>query len=278
MQSRSLRRQSWSAKSTETYFLDIPTITISELNYNPTTPSRSELAAGYSDNDDFEFFELVNFGDQPIDLEGIRFTEGVEFVMSDAVVDPGERVVAVRNEAAFRFRYGESARIVGQYGHAEDEALDFKLRNSGERLVMFGALGEPIHDFAYEDDWFPLSDGEGFSLVRRTPINSNDAGQRNAWRASEFIGGTPGSSETGVVPAPDELFINEVLSSSDGHVVELFNPTARSISVGHFYLSDDEDEPRKFRLPPNAEIDANGISAVGSADAWPRLSTECGGQ
>ncbi len=44
VQTRVLRGRSWSAKASETYYVTIPTITISELHYNPAAPSAAELS------------------------------------------------------------------------------------------------------------------------------------------------------------------------------------------------------------------------------------------
>ena len=67
---------------------------ISEIHFNPGEPSATELAAGHVDNDDFEFIELVNVGENPIDIRGAQFVrtdvdgdqEGVEFDFSTSTV------------------------------------------------------------------------------------------------------------------------------------------------------------------------------------------------
>ncbi len=203
---------------------------------------------------------MLNYGSAPVSLAKTRFVEGVEVLLADVTVEPGEYVVVVSNQDAFRRRYGDVARIVGEYSNPLDTALDFRLRNSGEELVMIGALGEPILDFSYDDAWYPLTDGDGFSLVRREPLDAAIADQ-NAWRPSDFVGGSPGAIELSVSPDPGTVVINEVVSNSSGpqgDVVELFNRTSRSIPVGGFFFTDDLNDPTKFRIPGGAQIPAGG--------------------
>lgn len=260
VQSRTLRGRTWSGKASQAYYVEIPTITISELNYNPSEPSASERVAGYTDNEHFEFFELVNFGTEPVSLENTRFTEGIDVSLDSEIVSPAERVVVVQNKDAFRFRYGDELRIVGEYGSL-DSNLDSRLRNSGEQLVMIGALGEPIIDLSYSDTWYPLTDGDGFSLVRREPIIASSENEAIVWRPSEFVGGSPGTSESGAVPDPGAVVINEVRRSSGSmrDVVELLNRTNQAISIGGFLLSDDVNTEPKSRIPDGVQIPANGF-------------------
>ena len=43
-------------------------IVISEIMYNPADPSSTEIEAGFTDADQFEFIELLNIGDKITDL------------------------------------------------------------------------------------------------------------------------------------------------------------------------------------------------------------------
>jgi hypothetical protein len=57
------------------------------------------------------------------------------------------------------------------------------------------------------------------------------------------------------------VVINEVLAHSvppDVDAIELCNPTAQSVNVGGWFLTDDPGQPRKFRIPPNTMIPAGG--------------------
>ena len=99
---------------------------VSEVNYNPGTPSQAELAAGHDSNEDFEFLEFVNIGNQAIDLTGASLvqvetddgTEGVEFHFAEGQVTtlaPGQQVLVVEDIEAFQARYGDQLPVAGQW-------------------------------------------------------------------------------------------------------------------------------------------------------------------
>ena len=44
--------------------------------------------------------------------------------------------------------------------------------------------------------------------------------------------------------------------------IELYNTADLSVSIGGYYLSDDEDEPKKWQFPPNVSIPAKGYLVV----------------
>ncbi len=125
--------------------------------YHPAPPP----AGNTNDSDNFEYIELKNRGGSPLNLIGFRFTNGIDFTFTATSgvtnLGPGQRVVVVQNRAAFSSRYPTATSIAGEYlGN---------LDNSGERLALLGSLLEPIHDFRYENSWYPITDGLGFSLV-----------------------------------------------------------------------------------------------------------------
>ncbi|MBN2513610.1 MAG: lamin tail domain-containing protein, partial [Sedimentisphaerales bacterium] len=52
---------------------------LTEMMYNPVAPDAAEIAAGYTDNDAFEFIELQNTGLTPLDLTDTYFSDGIEY-------------------------------------------------------------------------------------------------------------------------------------------------------------------------------------------------------
>ena len=88
----------------------------------------------------------------------------------------------VRNRTAFQQRDGTGILIAGQYGGTPD---DFKLNNAGESLRLEDAVGQVIHEFAYDDSWIPSTDGQGDSLTIVDPA-APLSGWSNAanWRVS----------------------------------------------------------------------------------------------
>lgn len=72
---------------------EIEGLRITELMYNPADPSPAEVAAGFVDNDDFEFIELRNISGSPVDLTGVRFTNGIDYTLPSTTLAAGERMV-----------------------------------------------------------------------------------------------------------------------------------------------------------------------------------------
>ena len=161
---------------------------ISEIMYHPQDPETGDRFVG----DDFEFVEFVNTSStESLELENVSLSDGIQFTFSRLSLGPGQRVVVVRDEAAFVARYGTAITIAGQYG---DTAEDFKLSNGGESLRLQIATGDVIQQFSYDDQWYAETDGFGSSLQIVDPSHPDldSWNTREAWRPSASIGGNPG--------------------------------------------------------------------------------------
>lgn len=174
----------WSALTEGFYSVDVP-IRVSELHYNP--PGSSELT---------EFVELENISANAIDLTGVRFTAGIsyEFLPTDTVrtIAPGGRIVLAHDLAAFAAAYPDVPASV-----IADRPFGGSLDNGGEPLELTDAGGAVILAFRYDDAWHPMSDGDGYSLVRTDTAGAKaDWNLSTGWRTSSQIGGSPGSGDT----------------------------------------------------------------------------------
>lgn len=179
----------WSALHTETVILNVPALRISEIHFHPGDPNAAELNVGWADANAFEFLELENVGEEAIWLDGFEFVSGIRLLLGDTQLGPGEFGVIVKDQSAFRFRYGDHVQILGEY----EGSLD----NGGERLRLRGPHGQVIHDFVYEDSWFPSTDGMGYSLVfDDTSRPLSDWAASSSWSASSAEGGSPGAKES----------------------------------------------------------------------------------
>jgi hypothetical protein len=162
---------------------------ITEVMYNPADPSPAEAAAGFVDNDDFEFIELRNISGSPVDLTGVRFTNGIDYTLPSTTLAAGERMVVPRNASAFAERYNTiGLTIAPEYRDPIDDSN--KLKNSDEPIKLADAIGGDIHDFHYYDTWHPTTDGAGYSLVIIDDgglIETWDTAA--AWQPSSQIGG-----------------------------------------------------------------------------------------
>ncbi len=81
-----------------------------------------------------------------------------------------------------------------------------------------GRVGRAILNFTYRDDWYSLTDDDGFSLTIVEPTNP-DPGSWDiecSWRPSAYAGGSPGYDDSRIVPRPGAVVINELLAASPG--------------------------------------------------------------
>ncbi|QDU89254.1 CotH protein [Pirellulimonas nuda] len=185
----------WSRAVAGLYAVEVPAssanLRITELHYHPADPSPSELnAVPGTDEDDFEFVELLNVSDDAISLNQVRLGEAVDFDFSTGLITslaPGETALVVKNIAAFEARYGTGFPIAGEYSG--------KFADSGERVTLADSTGLLIHDFTYSDaaPWPAAADGDGPSLEVIDALGS--LSQPTNWRISAADGGTPGVAQ-----------------------------------------------------------------------------------
>ena len=206
-----------------------------------------------------EFIELKNIGASAINLNLVRLTNGVEFTFPNRSLAAGGYVLVVKNQAAFVARYGSGLNsiIAGEYSGS--------LNNAGERIRLedANAIGQVILDFEYKDGWYPITDGNDFTLNIINPANPdvNSWNLEESWQASNVKGGSPGAAYASNVAANGAIVINEVLTHTDslgGDWIELHNTTGASINIGGWFLSDDLDDLRKYEIAAGTTIPANG--------------------
>ena len=250
----------WSAPVAATYYVSVPPLRITEIMYHPANPP-----PGIATNDDnFEYVEFKNIGATPLNVNRFRLRGGVDFDFSSQILAAGEAAVIVRNVAAFQSRYGGGPRILGVY-------TNDSLGNDGDQLVLEGGVREPILNFRYDDKWYPITDGQGFSLQI---INENAGtatwGDQASWRPSGVLQGTPGTNDPGPINVP-VVYINEALTHTDpspGDVIELYNPGGSPVSLTDWYLTDDFNAPKKYRIPAGNSVPANGYLVFSQSNSF----------
>lgn len=153
---------------------------ITEIMYHPQD-------TGNPQDPNTEFIELKNIGSQTVNLNLVGLDKGVDFVFGDTEVPPGGFVLIVQDRTAFEARYGYGLNVVAEYAG--------RLDNGGEKLRLLDAAGQLIHEFRYEDDWYPGTDGRGYSLTIVDPVGTpaENWGDIGAWRQSATPGGSPGT-------------------------------------------------------------------------------------
>jgi len=250
---RVLRNGEWSALSVANFVINpvAPgSLVITELNYNPYD-ALTQFGDLNVDNDEFEFIELRNVSDQPIDLADTQLVEntggeGITFTFPAQVLSPNSFVLVVRNEAAFESRYGSGFNIAGEYQGG--------LTNGGEAITLLAADGSLLQSFSYDDtgSWPGRADGTGSSLEILDPAGDYSDGDN--WRSSSEFGGSPGFLGSGPVR---DVIVNEVLSHSDGAAldhIELYNTTDSAVDMSQWYLSDSNDNLFKYQFPGSTSL------------------------
>lgn len=266
----------WSALTSASFQLtavpaDINSLRVTELHYNPSSPTAAELAlAPNSTAGEYEFIEFTNVGTDPIDLSGVRISGGIVYDLPGSTLGVGQSVVIASNTNAFNARYGATFTPLGQYGPAHG------LSNSGESLVISAADGSVIQSFAYSDDdnWPSLADGGGDSL-QVIDVNGDYSDPLN-WLPGRNENGTPGFEDTPVTSNSDlritEVHYNPAVGGAE--FVELMNFGSSTLDIGGYEFV----EGVEFEFLSNAStLVAPGARVVVAGDLTEFTATYGGG-
>jgi len=240
VKARVLSGSTWSALNETVYAIGpvAENLRITEIMYNPPDPNE-------------EFIELQNIGTEPINLNLVSFTNGIDFTFGGIELATGEHIVIVQNKNLFKARYGTNVNIAGEYSGM--------LNNAGERIELQDAIGNTIQNFRYRDGWRSITDGDGFSLtiIDATNPDLSSWDEKDSWRPSAYIGGSPGSDDSGILPEPGTVVFNEVLAHSHGGEpdwIELYNTTDTAIDIGGWFISDSNDNLFKYEIANGTTI------------------------
>lgn len=165
---------------------------ITEVMYQPAAPSNSS---------DYEFIELQNVGPVPLDLGGVRFTNGIVHEFDPGtILAPGAFLVVANDRSSFLSRYPGAAGAMARGGY--NGALD----NTGETLALSLPAPWRVHilRFRFEPTWYPTASGGGHSIVPVAPATAPPPAwqQRSGWRASAAVNGSPGAADPGTAGPP----------------------------------------------------------------------------
>ncbi|MFZ9011768.1 MAG: lamin tail domain-containing protein, partial [Anaerohalosphaeraceae bacterium] len=233
---------------------------VTEIMYHPADPNH-------------EFIEVRNIGPDTINLAWVEFTDGIDFTFPDMTLTSDESAVVVRNQPLFEALYGTGMTIAGQYTGA--------LSNGGEEIVLRDAFGTEILDFDYNDNWYPVTDGAGFSLniINPSDPDPNSWDDKAAWQAGSVMNGTPGSVNPANIAPNGAVVINEVLTHSNSYPndwIELHNTTGSPIDIGGWFLSDDRSNLKKYRIAAGQSIPPYGYKVFTQDDNFGNSASDSG--
>jgi hypothetical protein len=250
IKARLLNGTTWSALDEVTFAVGpvAENLRITEIMYNPQN-------TGDPDDPNREFIELKNIGTEMLNLNLVRFTNGIDFTFPSLELAAGQYVLVVKDVEAFATRYGTDLNIAGEYSGS--------LNNAGERIELQDAIGQTILNFRYSDGWYDITDGMGFSLTIEDPTaaDPNQWDDKSLWRPSAEAGGSPGRDDTGQLPALGDVVINELLAHShagDPDWIELHNTTDTAINIGGWFLSDSSTDFMKYEIAAETTIEPFG--------------------
>ena len=124
-----------------------------------------------------QWVELYNRGSTTVDLSGWQFADGIDYTFPNGTsLAAGEYLLVAWDVAAMQSAYPQ-ANVAGPFSG--------NISNSGERLLLVDANGNPADEVRYFDGgrWPEFADGGGSSLELRDPDADNS--QPGAWRASD---------------------------------------------------------------------------------------------
>lgn len=152
----------------------------------------TEIHFAPSEGKNHEFIEIHNRSDQPVDLSGLRFPNGIDFELpknQPNLLEPGAFGLIVANRDAFTTRHTSIAAgmIVGEF------ASETNLKNGGERLTLLDRNGSTLWSLRYDKTapWPDLAEGHSLVFLR------GDSTSSEAWTSSANQGGSPGTAEEG---------------------------------------------------------------------------------
>ena len=128
---------------------------VSEIMYHP-------LDTGNPNDPNTEFLELTNIANQSINLNLVRFTNGIDYTFPE-LRPARRRLLSGRQGHAPLSRPG-TAPSCPWLGNTR---AVWTMAASGSSWWMRPA--QIIESFQYEDNWFKTTDGQGFSLTVKDP-------------------------------------------------------------------------------------------------------------
>jgi len=204
-------------------------IVINEIMYNP--PGAEE---------EYEYIELYNSGDYPVDLLGFYFSAGIDYTqLTSYIIATGDyAVVAMYTNPVIGFHIDcDPAKFIGQFTSNKWGTNGFNgLNNSGELIELRDASGKPVDLVDYDSTfpWPTKAAGNGSSLELR--LHNLDNNDPYSWLASKGFG-TP--TKINSVYGDDPTDQDFVFVDEDTYVTAAEPTNAQHLS---WYLNVESDD------------------------------------
>ncbi len=188
-----------------------------------------------------DWFEVYNRTNLPVAVGGLVFTDQL-------ATPPINRAVPalsfIRGNGFIQF-------VADDLSSAAADHVDFKLSStSGETLTLYAANRSNVLDtVTFGPQTLNVSQG-------RLP----DGGTNIVF----FSVNQPTPAESNFLPITN-VVVNELLTHTDPPLedaVELFNPTTQAVDISHWWLSNNRDDPKGYRIPVGTVIPAGGFTVI----------------
>jgi hypothetical protein len=202
---------------------------------DPTPLRINEWLANPSGNDE-DFFELYNPNAQPVSLGGLFLTDTLGNRTMYRI--PNLSFVSFGPDGFVRF-------IADDNAGAGADHVNFGLRAGGEAIGLFAGNGTQIDAVTFGAQQTGVSQG-------RFPDGSANI--------EPFPGTpTPGASN---LRAITDIVISEVLTHTDvplEDAIELQNVSHGAVDISGWWISDSQNDPKKFRVPDGTVLQPGGF-------------------
>ncbi len=207
---------------------------------DPMQLTVNEWMADPAPGDD-DWFEIYNPNPQPVEVSGFYLTD-----------EPGTPAGRTKFQIAPRSfigtgLYGYERFIADNIVTAGPDHTNFKLSGSGEAIGLYRDVNTEIDTIVFGPQIEGASEG-------RLPDGSTN------W-VRFYTTATP--ADANYLPLTT-VVINEVLSHSNTNTledaIELYNASAEPVDISGWYLSDQQRELKKYRIPDGPALPAGGYA------------------
>ena len=277
-------------------------VVINEIMYHPADPTPEELAAGFPNDDDFEFLELRNTSDQPVDLRDFYLSDGIAFTFGWYDTDDFETAVWTRQAGATAtwtatlpssgqwevLAWWDAADAQGELRRLDSRAVYTIDHRDGTANVAINQSPDPEPDTPYAPEWVSLGT-YAFNAVDVSVTLARGATEPGEWTMADRVRFVRGGSTVTADNGDASFVASEAAVTTLGpgeHVVvvsnqaafeERYDAAASGIPVAGQYtghLSNDGESVKLFRAAdpePNGFIPYVRIDRVNYNDnlPWP---------
>ncbi len=211
-------------------------IVINEIHYDPEP--KHEFV---------EFIEILNAGENPVDLSGYYFSQGIQYVFpQETILEPDQYLVITENKTDYNRKFGS---IFVKGAPAFDEWQSGSLSNQGETLTLRNGEGVRIDEVDYRVGFpWPVApnDNLGKSMELLHPTLDNELG--SSWRPSidAPTPGEPNSVQTELIPPNIRQVKHEPRSPRSGETVTVTAKITDPDGVGPVTLDYQVVEPGSY--------------------------------